>query len=316
MKKIFSLITVAFLAAASVFTSCDEDKEKNIDLNPSLPGTHSETPDPSEIGTTDELFHQLQAFNDSLVMEASIHSDFTRAGGWWRKMLRIVCADISGARDGAAVGALFGGEGAAIGGVVGAAIYSWNAGANEFGYQVASSQNDIGYISSNQLQVERAYAQTRSDAKYLDVVPTIQLNIPSKYGATATLVGKSHNAILDLCKGNQAETATIEEVTGMLSPSQITVIHSSKFITMVNKAVSTGDFTVDSSDATGNYIINLFMSVAESAASSQQDLHYIINRYVSIIEGNGSLSDEDKTQVYNALSVAAYSCGYWENYAQ
>lgn len=309
-------MSVALIAAASVFASCDDDKETNIGLSPSQPDTHTEAPEPVPMDPPVGLFNDLHAFNDSLVMASTGQGCITRGGGFWSKLLKIVCADISGARDGAAVGALFGGEGAAIGGAVGAALYSWNAGASAFGYQVASGSNNSTTVSQNQLQVEKAYVRMQNDDSHVNKVPTIQLGFPAAYASSATAIGKSHNAILDLCKGNVAETVAIEEITGTLSNFQVSVIHSPKFVSVMNNAVSSGNYTVDNSDATGNYIINLFMSVADGCTGSQQDLHYIINRYISIIEANGSLSNADKTQVYNALSVAAYSCDYWENYAQ
>lgn len=315
MKKFLSLITVAFLATASILTSCDDEKESTMVLPPIEQDTDDNKQEPAQEDPTLDLFNSLQTFNDSLTLATADYCNQTRGGGgFWRKMLKIVCADISGARDGAVVGALFGGEGAAIGASVGAALYSWNAGVDAFGYQTAPLSTDLESVSPNQLQVERAYAQTRTDDTYVNNIQTIQLNFPSAYDNAATLTGKTHNAILYLCKGDNEEAAAIEDITGTLSDFQISVIHSHAFVTKMNQAISSGNYMVDDSDATGNYIINLFMSVADDCAGSQQDLHYIINRYISIIETNGSLSEMDKTQVYSALSVAAYSCAYWDSY--
>lgn len=322
MKKFFFMLSAAIVSLSAVFSSCDDENETYSDLPQVEPGTDTPAPDPEALSPEDVLFSELTTFNDSLFCATQAEFSVGMTRGWrdvFHKLAKVVCADISGARDGAVVGALFGGEGAVIGATVGAALFSWNAGQDVFGYQIHESGGSCSTgsrsVSASQLQVERAYARTCENASYVNNIPTIQLNVPAQFVTSSTLIGKSHNAILDLCKGDLDEAATIEEITGTLSSSQIAVVHSAAFVEMVNKAVASGDYMVDECDAKGNMIIDLFMDVFEECAGSQADLHYIINRYISIIEANGSLSDAEKSQVYNALSVAAYSCDYWEKNA-
>lgn len=321
MKKFFLMLSAVVMTASAVFTSCDDDKDNYTGQTTEQTGTENPIPEPepSDIGTV-SLFGNLTAFNDSVhcAYEANLSSDVTRAGWrkWFRKLVTVVCADISGARGGSAIGGIFGPAGSTVGATVGAAIFSWKAGAECFGYQTATgTRASYASMSPIQLQVESAYAKTLSNAAVVNDVSTVSINVPTKFASSAMLVGKSHNAILNLCQ-DAVEVASVEDITGVLTNDQIAVIHSDAFVSMVNNAVESGNYSVAEGDIVGNQIIDMFMEVFEDCAESQDDLQYIINRYISIIEENGSLPDDVKEMVYNALSVAAYSCDYWVNFAQ
>lgn len=321
MKKFFLMLSAVVVTASAVFSSCDDDKDNYSGLTTDQTGTENPIPepDPADYDAV-SLIGDLSAFNDSihLAFEAKRFNDLTR-GGWrtkFNKFLSVVCADISGARGGAAIGGIFGTAGSTIGATVGAAIFSWKAGAECFGYQTANcTRASYSSISPIQLQVENAYLKTLANSAVVNDVCTISINVPAKFATNAMLVGKSHNAILNLCQ-DEEEVATVEQITGTLNSEQVEVIHSDAFVSMVNNAVVSGNYSVAKGDVVGNKIIDMFIEVFEDCADSQEDLHYIINRYISIIEEDGSLSDEVKEMIYNALSVSAYSCDYWANFVQ
>lgn len=315
------MLTAVLMSAAVFFSSCEEGRGvgSEVTVESKVGPAVASSDNIQEMSPEEEMINLLYSFNDSLIEASAQDPDFITRGAprWLKSFCKVVCADISGARSGAYVGTLVGGAaGTSVGACVGAAFFSLLAGLNEFGSAEPSPQTFASGapISSNQLLVEYAYATTISNPSLLDQVSTIELDIPVAYSTSSTQIGKTHNAILDLCNENEYAANYIQDITGVPTDAEISVIHSQLFIDKMNMVAATGDFTVRDSDETGAYVIDLFMDVVEQCATCTQDIKYIINQYSSIIENSNVLTPVEKQQVYDALTVAAYSCEYWQSH--
>lgn len=320
MKNVLFLMLAVLAFSAAFFSSCEESREVDTGVAISSTDCSSEesTYEYQDLSSEDMMFDKFYSFNDSLVEACVLDSNFVTRGGtsWLKRICKVVCADISGARSGAYVGTLVGGAaGTSVGACVGAAFFSLLAGLNEFGPAEPSPQTFTSGapISSNQHLVEYAYATTIRNPSLLNQVSTIELDIPVAYSTSSTQIGKTHNAILDLCNEDENAASYLQDITGVLTDAEISVIHSQTFIDKMNMVAATGDFTVRDSDETGAYVIDLFMDVVQQCATCTQDIKYIINRYSAIIESCNALTPAEKQQVYDALTVAAYSCEYWQS---
>ena len=60
-------------------------------------------------------------------------------------------------------------------------------------------------------------------------------------------------------------------------------------------------------------IMNLFIEVFHQYSEDIDDVNFIVNKYIEKIEASGILTELEKKNVYDALTVAVFSFYHWSS---
>lgn len=248
-----------------------------------------------------EVITALKAYN-ATIEPGQDSRLFGRFGHW----CAVGTADVLGAyrlaQVGGFIGAMGGPIGAGIGASVGAIVGGVGAsyGANALLSSACPPPDDI-------LKRTVLVYLTYKDMPIIGD-PDLDIRYPSKSKARALSAGVLHNAMMkSLEESSDVRASDVE-----LNEYERSVLTSSDFQKMFVQMVSSADSPerlAENTDA--DKIMNLFIEAVKKAESDKIVVCGIVNDYIQIVEDKSVLDEEERSQVYSALSVGAYSCKYW-----
>lgn len=295
MKTVFYL-----LALCGIISSCSDKRQEEIIAHKPL--------------NENKLVISLQNFNDSIVLT----KPKTRSG--WLRFLSVASADIAGSFElgkiGASLGSSFPGYGTVIGGAIGATIGA--AGASymaDLATRTSISASDI--VNSKEL-IQQAYCYVKEN-NLIEEYPTeeIAIALPTGYESSKE-VGLLHNTILNSVAAPTNEEEN-EEIAYPFTAVENAVLYSTEYIDsyesvllkVINSDTNKPIFV--SEEGVSAEIINLFIEVFNQYPEDINDVNFIVNKYIEKIEASNLLSESEKKNIYDALSVAVFSFYHWSN---
>lgn len=78
------------------------------------------------------------------------------------------------------------------------------------------------------------------------------------------------------------------------------------FIKELKKGFSNNGNSIDEK------VIDIFLEIYLQYPDSLDDIYFLVNKYSEIINSSIDITVEEKSNIYSALSIAAYSSIYWE----
>lgn len=289
---------IYFLALATVVLSCTNKQDEMPSFEPPV---------------QNELVITLQNFNDSIISTKPV----TRSR--WLRFLAVVTADISGGFEmgkiGATLGSSFPGYGTVVGGAIGAAIGA--AGASymaDLATRISISSSDI---TSSKASIQQAYCYVKENNLIDEYsTETIDIILPPEY-ETSIEVGIAHNAILKTMASppgddNWGTTQTFTSVENAVLNSEDYI---ENYEAVLSKAINRDADKPSYVSGTGvdSEIMNLFIEVFHQYSEDIDDVNFIVNKYIEKIEASGILTELEKKNVYDALTVAVFSFYHWSS---
>ena len=261
------------------------------------------------------LVNELSNFNDSLFLTKP-HTRVSR-----KKIMdgmSIVVADAIGAygvgRIGLKVGAFFGQPhvGAAIGALIGGAYSSY-----ECYNTLNSTRACLSSVQRKPIEVAAAYVPA------LETESLVQENLPHKISLNYSdennyniEFGAKHNIIVSNLQANNFVLDS--KVKQYLSADEFRILNSDEFIagydSIVNKVSECaikGEIPESADNDVSALLMNLFATVLDTYSNNVDDIEFIINKYIDAVQRTEELSNEEKENIYQALSVAASSYELW-----
>lgn len=261
------------------------------------------------------IISELSKFNDSL-LQTQLK---TRAGSKRTlDRMSIVVADAVGAYEIGSIGAKIGGflghphVGAGIGALIGGAYSSYKC------YNLLNSTRASSvYREYKPLQVAAAYAPALEDSTLVhDNLPTeITLNYSTESKDNIEF-GAKHNIIV---RNLQTNNFVLDcDVKEFLSQEELDILTSKDFITgydsvtnRLSNCIINGEIPQNTNKDISSMLMNLFASILETYSDKAEDTEFIINKYLDAVQKTSELSNEEKDNIYRALSVAASSFEFW-----
>lgn len=252
--------------------------------------------------------------------------------GWWDWLKRIgevAAADINGAikhgNQGSGVGGAFGSKGKAVGaitgGLYGAIKYSWRA------YEKGKGSGSVEPIPLGTNELTATYtaleAIDKDDFDYC-------LSFPYD-GDSFENVGEYHNRalayLMDTDGGitlmsddiDKPITGEIQPVLVELTPLERQIVENEEFSAELDADETILELNsledIDFGDSECGNIIKLYVEALKtvSGTNAVQEVINITNQYIEVISNSVELSETDKTNLYVAFSVGAYSYKFWNN---
>ncbi len=157
-----------------------------------------------------------------------------------------------------------------------------------------------------------------------DVLPDITdlpLLLPQDYG-WAEVLGQGHNRMMSVYNLDETSFEALfvdEDIDELIEDFEDTYnidsTYEQQYLSILNSIPYDIDYSLyfDDQEITENVMI-LFSEAVENYANSAQNVLQIVNQYISTIAASNELEDEEKAVLIGALSIAAYSADYWENY--
>lgn len=324
MKK---AIKTTVIALAGLLTVCACNERSSLPSN-----TES---------AKDQLISRLEKYNANLVQQ---NSPQTKSPNW-RNLTVVAIADIKGALDGGKVG---GKIGAKVGSFFGVPHYGALTGAFVGGigwgafmsYLVYDDSPGTSYADFNTLyeQTMLAAAQAVLAREQLEVEPlsdTLYCSFNNNIADYTTceeeftlpeeseyceLVGMAHNEALEYAMAEEefveeefVETPVITSVYDSLSPIASALLScqemkDSLWVLYQNHLQQSQIQTISDT------IVDLFIEPYATATTNIDDVVALANDYVDMISESDALTEEEKSEVYSAISVAVYSTCFWSNY--
>lgn len=78
------------------------------------------------------------------------------------------------------------------------------------------------------------------------------------------------------------------------------------FIKELKKGFSNNGNSIDEK------VIDIFLDIYLQYPDNLDDIYFLVNKYSEIINSSIDITVEEKSNIYSALSIAAYSSIYWE----
>lgn len=322
MKKIFYFIIAVFAATVGLFfiSSCDNDQiEGESSGYEEELAVHDYMPSDEDI----EMFKAFSMYNDSLSKECSME---TRVK-FRNRFLNAVLADAIGATVGGILGYFYGSQ-TLVGGAAGAIVGGLACGVLG---SIGSYYLDIEFFASrntSNLTIEQGLNMMEKSAKAITISDAIDLDsafvasdmicpslssIPVAYRQNAKEVGMTHNYSLKLMMDNgdnyfAGKTVANEYQTFLNDSTNVNLILG--YVQEIHQ----GNYQLPAGSV--EYETMNYLSTALSSASTPIDASRVVDAYIKLVNVNSSLSDTQKTIMYNAFSVALYSFNYWYDYYQ
>ena len=291
MKKVL----FGFLSCMILICSCSTEASNVVE-------NYQTTP-------TSEIVYKLGTFNDSLLPISAI----TARGSGCSETLTyasVAYKDIKGAyklgKVGFRIGRIFGPNGAvagaAIGGLIGGAGYSY------IEWQKRQSRASFGTTSP--LEVTQAYVSVvESEPIYSNFTPTtIAVTYPSVTQDTQ-LMGAKHNLVLQALVDNNLSRTPIEHC---LTAVEDSIISSKEFEEAYYAYFEDENINSETNEDVPDAVMSLYLQIFQTYPERANDVEFITNKYIELIEESDEISPEEKEIIYSALSVAASSYEYWE----
>lgn len=261
------------------------------------------------------LLFELATFNDSLLQNLP-QSRVT--GRTIIDRMSVVVSDVIGAYEcgtvGAKIGAFFGHPhvGATICGLVGGAYSSYKC------YDILRTSRSLESPVYQPLQVAAAYAPALGNSMIVqDNLPkriTVNYSIPN---TESVEFGAKHNVIVYNLQ--KKRFALDSEVKRLLTNEEFEILSSEDFISEYDRIVNylsdcivNGVVPTSTNNDVPSLLMNLFASIMDTYSDKAEDTEFIINKYIEAVKKTPELSNEEKDNIYNSLSVAASSYEFWD----
>jgi hypothetical protein len=173
-----------------------------------------------------------------------------------------------------------------------------------------------GHVLFN--QVVSVYIGTTTGKSLKEDYPyfnNVKIYLPAEYQECEN-VGEVHNVAM-----NQLliqENVTLTDVQQEMSRQDIALalINTEDFTSEFYEYLEQGssyDLSYNSNFCSQQEkkVLQLFLDLLKSYPENMEDVNYVINGYIKIIEQDNELSSDEKTAIYIAMSVAAYSADLW-----
>lgn len=280
-------------------------------------------PNEAEIVDDSKAIIELAHFNDSLIASRPQTKSFFSS---FRRACIVSFADLKGAVSGFVTTAPV--LGVKVGYTV-AGIYGIAASAEKV-YKEAYNTNDPyaaglkaikmcrngNHVLFNQIMSvyigTTALKKVEEDYPYIN---RVDINIPEEYEESED-VAKVHNMAMSKLLNQECVDLATTQV--LISPQDIlySYIDDEDFKVGFYKYLEredSYDLSFDNSFCTPRErrILQLFLDLLNSYPEDMNDINFLINGYVKIIEEDKDITSEEKTAIYIAVSVAAYSTDLW-----
>lgn len=198
---------------------------------------------------------------------------------------------------------------------------------NNSGCAVVATQNDYRKAALCMTQVIQAQYYPQNGNTYstnqnvVPVIDNVDLLLPQNY-AWAGTVGQDHNWILQYLNldSNSFDDLFGEEDTDELvelfeEMVDVDSTYCEQFLSLLNSIPYDVDYSLFFDDQdTADSILILFAEAVENYSNCAQDVAYVANQYIPIVVNSNDLEENEKAALIGAISVAAYSSVYWDNY--
>ena len=275
----------------------------------------------------EKVITDLEKVNQEFLSKAQ-----STSRGWsnWNneERAKVVCADLTGAWNGAKAGLSFGlkaglGIGApqlvgsgfcALGALVGGAFSSWMAAPTRamVSDDFKKIQNTCNIIVSEDFTINEKVIIKNDEYADNKIYISPTLIEKTRLDENSLRIAQMHNIVLSVLDGS----ITIEDTPTTPEEESIKnyILENEEFMDTCRAiGIRTQNGDIDSSDALSAKIINLFNEVMEYYASKTDDIAFIIGKYMEVIENSTELTSEQKESIKCGLATGLYSSNYWEN---
>lgn len=310
-------LTIIFLSLVFTLFSCSNNEDYSTDQQTGRTETASLNYD---------IATRLGAFNDSLYIAKEKSSEKQPSNISGKNALKgasylwVAAHDVYGAykgyKLGSGIGSLFGPEtsiaGGVICGLVKGSYSSYKAYKNTKFMRSALSADSL--ITPDLIVRAYGYGLDNGFNPHSNFPRTINLVWPK--GVTPPCMGANHNMVLYNLQNSNFSTLPANTY---LTEDEQKVIYSEDFQTDFNAMATSEDMDIeidDNSNEVDDIVMSLFLQVYQDYPEKAEDVEFITNKYIELINASSEISDEDKENIYSALSVAASSYEYWEQEAE
>lgn len=302
MKKII-LFVLASVSCFSYF-SCTKDISEVDD---------------SQAFEYSQILTKMSSFNDSLL---SIKPQ-TRSTNSFIRNLSIVCADVVGGYSGGktafelcpkVLGPNIVGTVTGVSAVVCGAWSSYKVGRV---WGVWSNTRAVAITDDNiPLRLMSAYAPIREDEKQIfeNRTKLIRIDMPEDMQELYS-IGPKHNIVLNNLLSNDGITQNCKKY---FTPEEIIYLESEEFVrandsicNSICRLLNSGEIPITDGKDISSLLINLFTQILAQYPDDADDVQFVIKKYTEAVRNSKEIPDDEKMNIYSALSVAASSYEYW-----